>query len=32
MGIGDGYAYIDGKEIYVAKDLKVGLFTSIEGF
>ena len=32
MGIGDGYAYIEGKEIYVAKDLKVGLFTSIEGF
>ena len=32
MGIGDGYAYIDGKEIYVAKDLKVGLFTSVEGF
>ena len=30
--LGDGYAYIDGKEIYVAKDLKVGLFTSIEGF
>lgn len=26
MGIADGYLYVDGKEIYSAKDLKVGLF------
>jgi 3-hydroxyacyl-[acyl-carrier protein] dehydratase/trans-2-decenoyl-[acyl-carrier protein] isomerase len=27
MGIADGSVAVDGKEIYVAKDLKVGLFT-----
>jgi len=32
MGIGDGIAYVDGREIYTAKDLRVGLFTSTEGF
>ena len=32
MGIGDGIAYVDGREIYVAKDLRVGLFMSTEGF
>ncbi len=26
MGIADGYMYVDGKLIYEAKDLKVGLF------
>nr|WP_106406685.1 bifunctional 3-hydroxydecanoyl-ACP dehydratase/trans-2-decenoyl-ACP isomerase [Salinivibrio kushneri] len=26
MGVGDGHVYVDDKEIYVAKDLKVGLF------
>lgn len=26
MGIGDGSMFVDGKEIYVAKDLRVGLF------
>jgi 3-hydroxyacyl-[acyl-carrier protein] dehydratase/trans-2-decenoyl-[acyl-carrier protein] isomerase len=32
MGIADGRMYADGREIYVATDLKVGLFTSTEGF
>ncbi|MDE2119636.1 MAG: 3-hydroxyacyl-[acyl-carrier-protein] dehydratase FabA [Betaproteobacteria bacterium] len=32
MGIGDGVMRVDGREIYVAKDLRVGLFTSTEGF
>jgi 3-hydroxyacyl-[acyl-carrier protein] dehydratase/trans-2-decenoyl-[acyl-carrier protein] isomerase len=32
MGIGDATMKIDGKEIYFAKDLRVGLFTSTEGF
>ena len=32
MGIADGTMEIDGREIYVAKDLRVGLFTSTEGF
>jgi 3-hydroxyacyl-[acyl-carrier protein] dehydratase/trans-2-decenoyl-[acyl-carrier protein] isomerase len=32
MGIADGKAYVDGREIYAAKDLRVGLFTSTEGF
>jgi 3-hydroxyacyl-[acyl-carrier protein] dehydratase/trans-2-decenoyl-[acyl-carrier protein] isomerase len=27
MGIADGSVYVDDKEIYVAKDLRVGLFT-----
>src|SRR6056300_325921 len=32
MGIADGSLWVDGKEIYTAKDLKVGLFTSTESF
>jgi len=32
MGIADGSVEVDGKEIYQAKDLKVGLFTSTENF
>ena len=32
MGIGDGTVSVDGREIYTAKDLRVGLFTSTEGF
>ena len=30
--IADGRTYVDGREIYVAKDLRVGLFGSTEGF
>ncbi|MFK7976621.1 MAG: 3-hydroxyacyl-[acyl-carrier-protein] dehydratase FabA [Halioglobus sp.] len=32
MGIADGSLSVDGKEIYVAKDLRVGLFQSTESF
>ena len=32
LGIGDGRMEVDGREIYTAKDLRVGLFTSTEGF
>jgi 3-hydroxyacyl-[acyl-carrier protein] dehydratase/trans-2-decenoyl-[acyl-carrier protein] isomerase len=32
MGIADGNMAVDGREIYTAKDLRVGLFTSTEGF
>jgi len=32
MGIADAKLDVDGKEIYSAKDLKVGLFTSTENF
>jgi 3-hydroxyacyl-[acyl-carrier protein] dehydratase/trans-2-decenoyl-[acyl-carrier protein] isomerase len=32
MGIADGRVMVDGREIYTAKDLRVGLFTSTEGF
>ena len=32
LGIGDGKLDVDGREIYLAKDLRVGLFTSTEGF
>ena len=32
MGIADGLVVADGREIYSAADLKVGLFTSTEGF
>ncbi|MEX0899486.1 MAG: 3-hydroxyacyl-[acyl-carrier-protein] dehydratase FabA [Gammaproteobacteria bacterium] len=32
MGIGDGRVLVDGREIYTATDLKVGLFTSTEDF
>lgn len=31
MGIGDAIMKVDGQEIYFAKDLRVGLFTSTEG-
>lgn len=32
MGIADGSMSVDGRDIYTAKDLRVGLFTSTEGF
>ncbi|SEI49938.1 3-hydroxyacyl-[acyl-carrier protein] dehydratase / trans-2-decenoyl-[acyl-carrier protein] isomerase [Allopseudospirillum japonicum] len=32
LGIGDGTVAVDGREIYQAKDLRVGLFTSTTGF
>lgn len=32
MGQGDGRLSVDGREIYTAADLRVGLFTSTEGF
>ena len=32
MGIAEGTVSVDGKEIYHASDLRVGLFTSTEGF
>ena len=32
LGIGDGTMEVDGREIYTAKDLRVGLFTSTDGF
>ena len=32
MGIGDGVMEVDGKAIYEATDLRVGLFTSTEDF
>lgn len=32
MGIADGTVAVDGKEIYNAKDLRVGLFTTTETF
>lgn len=32
MGIADGSVSVDGKEIYTAKDLRVGLFTNTESF
>lgn len=32
MGIADGSLRVDGREIYQATDLKVGLFTSTEAF
>jgi 3-hydroxyacyl-[acyl-carrier protein] dehydratase/trans-2-decenoyl-[acyl-carrier protein] isomerase len=32
MGIAEGSIAVDGKEIYTAKDLRVGLFTSTESF
>ncbi|HET8725931.1 MAG TPA: 3-hydroxyacyl-[acyl-carrier-protein] dehydratase FabA, partial [Alphaproteobacteria bacterium] len=30
LGIADGIVQVDGKTIYEAKDLRVGLFTSTE--
>ena len=32
MGVADGRLVVDGKEIYNAKDLRVGLFKSTEHF
>ncbi|WP_444883698.1 3-hydroxyacyl-[acyl-carrier-protein] dehydratase FabA [Microbulbifer sp. PSTR4-B] len=32
MGIGDGTVSVDGREIYTAKDLRVGLFTRTDNF
>ena len=32
MGIGDATMSVDGREIYTATDLKVGLFTSTDSF
>ena len=32
MGIADGTVAVDGREIYTAKDLRVGLFTTTENF
>jgi 3-hydroxyacyl-[acyl-carrier protein] dehydratase/trans-2-decenoyl-[acyl-carrier protein] isomerase len=32
MGIADGKVSVDGREIYFAKDLKVGLFQNTDAF
>ncbi len=32
LGVADGVMKVDGREIYVAKDLRVGLFTSTDNF
>jgi 3-hydroxyacyl-[acyl-carrier protein] dehydratase/trans-2-decenoyl-[acyl-carrier protein] isomerase len=32
LGIADGTVSVDGREIYTAKDLRVGLFTSTDNF
>ncbi|GHA73086.1 3-hydroxyacyl-[acyl-carrier-protein] dehydratase FabA [Cognatilysobacter bugurensis] len=32
LAIADGKTFVDGREIYTASDLRVGLFTSTEGF
>ena len=32
MGVADGSMLVDGKEIYTAEDLRVGLFKSTEDF
>jgi len=32
LGVADGRMLVDGREIYTATDLKVGLFTSTDGF
>ncbi len=32
LGVADGVVEVDGREIYVAKDLRVGLFTSTDNF
>ena len=32
LGIADGVMLVDGREIYHAKDLRVGLFTSTDNF
>ena len=32
MGIADGFVRVDGREIYTATDLRVGLFQSTDNF
>lgn len=32
LGVADGVVEVDGREIYAAKDLRVGLFTSTDNF
>jgi len=32
MAIADASMFVDGREIYVAEDLRVGLFTSTDDF
>ena len=32
LAIADGTVSVDGREIYAAEDLRVGLFTSTDGF
>jgi 3-hydroxyacyl-[acyl-carrier protein] dehydratase/trans-2-decenoyl-[acyl-carrier protein] isomerase len=32
MGVADAFMRVDGRNIYEARDLRVGLFTSTEGF
>ena len=32
LGVADGALKVDGREIYTAKDLRVGLFTSTDNF
>ncbi|MEJ2140462.1 MAG: 3-hydroxyacyl-[acyl-carrier-protein] dehydratase FabA, partial [Gammaproteobacteria bacterium] len=32
MAIADGAMHVDGREIYTAEDLRVGLFTSTDNF
>jgi 3-hydroxyacyl-[acyl-carrier protein] dehydratase/trans-2-decenoyl-[acyl-carrier protein] isomerase len=32
LGIADGRMEVDGREIYTAKNLRVGLFTSTDNF
>jgi hypothetical protein len=32
IGIADAIVFADGKQIYVTKDIKVGLFTSLDDF
>jgi len=32
LGVADGAMLVDGREIYLAKDLRVGLFTSTDNF
>ncbi len=32
LGVADGVVKVDGREIYTAKDLRVGLFTNTENF
>ncbi len=32
LGVADGIVKVDGREIYTAKDLRVGLFTTTDNF